>query len=211
MAKLTLTDISSGYSSTSTINTNNGLIETALENTLSRDGTSPNTMSANLDMNSNKVVNVTDPTGNQDAATKAYVDLIATGSATTTVLTTGSATFSTVLTGFATALDVSLNYQIVDDICTVSIYGSVTGTSNANTMTFTDWPSVCRPAATARAMCVVQDSGSPVHAMLEVGASGTNSFKILASGVYSSTGFTSSGTKGLPTSWCITYPLNGGV
>ena len=74
MAKLTLTDISSGYLSTTTFNANNTLIEAALENTLSRDGTSPNTMSANLDMNSNKIVNLTDPTGNQDAATKAYVD-----------------------------------------------------------------------------------------------------------------------------------------
>lgn len=74
MAKLTLTDISAGYTSTSTINANNALIEAALENTLSRDGTSPNTMSANLDLNSNKVVNVTDPTDNQDASTKKYVD-----------------------------------------------------------------------------------------------------------------------------------------
>lgn len=74
MAKLTLTDVSAGYLSVATYNANNALIEAALENTVSRDGTSPNTMSADFDMNSNKVVNVTDPTNNQDAATKAYVD-----------------------------------------------------------------------------------------------------------------------------------------
>ena len=74
MPKLTLTDISSGYSSTTTINANNALVETALENTLSRDGTSPNTMSANLDMNSNKVTNVTDGTNNQDAVTLAQLN-----------------------------------------------------------------------------------------------------------------------------------------
>jgi len=61
LAKLTLTDITSGYAAPATINANNALIETALENTLSRDGTTPNTMSANLDMNSNRVVNLPAP------------------------------------------------------------------------------------------------------------------------------------------------------
>ena len=74
MAKLTLTDIAGGYGLITTYNNNNALIEAALENTLSRDGTSPNTMSVNLDMNSNRIVNLTDPTGAQDAATKTYVD-----------------------------------------------------------------------------------------------------------------------------------------
>jgi len=58
MAKLTLTDITSGYASTTATNANNALIEAALENTLSRDGTSPNTMSANIDLNSNDLLNV---------------------------------------------------------------------------------------------------------------------------------------------------------
>lgn len=74
MAKLTLTDIAGGYGLITTYNNNNALIEAALENTLSRDGTSPNTMSANLDMNSNRIVNLAAPSGNQDAATKTYVD-----------------------------------------------------------------------------------------------------------------------------------------
>jgi len=73
MAKLTLTDVSAGYLSVATYNANNVLLEAALENTLSRDGTAPNTMSANLDLNSNKVVNVTDGTNNQDAVTLAQL------------------------------------------------------------------------------------------------------------------------------------------
>ena len=89
MAKLTLTDIAGGYGLVTTYNANNDLIEAALENTLSRDGTSPNTMSANLDMNSNRVVNVSDPSGNQDAATKTYVDTSITN------LYTGEVDFST--------------------------------------------------------------------------------------------------------------------
>ena len=62
MAKLTHSDLTSiigaETSAITTINANGALTETAMENTLSRDGTSPNTMSANLDMNSNDVNNV---------------------------------------------------------------------------------------------------------------------------------------------------------
>ena len=74
MAKLTLQDIAAGYGSTTTLNANNALIEAAIENTLSRDGTTPNTMSADIDMNSNHLVNVADPTADHHVVTKGYVD-----------------------------------------------------------------------------------------------------------------------------------------
>jgi len=57
MAKLTLNNITSGYASTTALNDNFDLIETALENTLSRDGTSPNQMNADLDMNGYRILN----------------------------------------------------------------------------------------------------------------------------------------------------------
>ncbi len=59
MAKLTLNDITSGYASITALNNNFALIENAFENTLSRDGTTPNTMSADLDMGGNGILNVT--------------------------------------------------------------------------------------------------------------------------------------------------------
>lgn len=58
MAKLTLDDISGGYQTAAAYNANNALIEAALENTLSRDGTTPNMMDADLDMNSYDINNV---------------------------------------------------------------------------------------------------------------------------------------------------------
>lgn len=64
MAKLTLSDLASLQNETSaiaTLNDNNDALETALENTLSRDGTSPNTMGDNLDMNSNRILNLPAP------------------------------------------------------------------------------------------------------------------------------------------------------
>lgn len=61
MAKLTLTDLASLANETSflaQLNQNFADIEAAIEITLSRDGTLPNTMSADLDMNSNDINNV---------------------------------------------------------------------------------------------------------------------------------------------------------
>jgi hypothetical protein len=61
MAKLTLSDLASlsnTQTAITTINNNSQATEDALENTLSRDGTSPNTMEADLDMNSNRILNL---------------------------------------------------------------------------------------------------------------------------------------------------------
>jgi hypothetical protein len=58
MAKLSLNNIASGFASTATLNANFDAIETALENTLSRNGTTPNQMNADLDMNSNGIINL---------------------------------------------------------------------------------------------------------------------------------------------------------
>lgn len=80
MAKISLTDILSGYSSTTTINANNALIEAAFDNTLSRDGSTPNTMGADLDMNSNNINNLADATQAQQAVTLAQLQAVAAGS-----------------------------------------------------------------------------------------------------------------------------------
>jgi hypothetical protein len=66
VAKLTLNDIESGYASVAAFNANFAAIETALENTLSRDGASPNHMGANLDLNGNRVINSGRATSNND-------------------------------------------------------------------------------------------------------------------------------------------------
>lgn len=62
MAKLTLANVSNilgnPTSASNTINANNVKVQTALENTLSRDGTSPNQMTADIDMNNNDILNV---------------------------------------------------------------------------------------------------------------------------------------------------------
>lgn len=57
MAKLTLNTIGSRYGSVEALNDNFDAIEQALENTFSLDGTSPNALEADLDMNSNDILN----------------------------------------------------------------------------------------------------------------------------------------------------------
>ena len=76
MAKITLTDITVGHAATTAINANNDAIEAAFENTLSRDGTAPNTMNATLDMNSQNIVNLPDGTANQHPATIAQLNAL---------------------------------------------------------------------------------------------------------------------------------------
>lgn len=56
--KLELTPIASAYGSLAALNANFSAIEEAIENTLSRDGTTPNEMDAALDMNNNPILNV---------------------------------------------------------------------------------------------------------------------------------------------------------
>ncbi len=76
MAKLTLADVVTFISDVAaklTISQNNDLVEAALENTLSRDGTSPNAMSANLDMNSFRILNHPNPVADSDVATKGSI------------------------------------------------------------------------------------------------------------------------------------------
>lgn len=63
MAKISLTNIASTLASSliTAFNNNNAAIRAAIENTLSRDGTSPNEMNAQLDMNSNRIINLPEP------------------------------------------------------------------------------------------------------------------------------------------------------
>jgi hypothetical protein len=58
MAKLTTNTIQGSYASTAELNANFELIEDAMEKALFLDGTTPNTMSADIDMDGNDILNV---------------------------------------------------------------------------------------------------------------------------------------------------------
>lgn len=71
MSKVTLNNVSTftnDSTAVSTVNANNATIGAAFDNTLSRDGTGPNTMGAPLDMNNNQIVNLPAPATNNSPA-----------------------------------------------------------------------------------------------------------------------------------------------
>lgn len=61
-------DITQTTTAANTINSNSAAIVAAMDNTLSRDGTTPNQMGANLDMNSNHILNLPTPASDTEPA-----------------------------------------------------------------------------------------------------------------------------------------------
>ena len=55
--KPTVTTLSSGYASVTALNNNFEVLKEAFDNTLSRDGSTPNSMLADLDLNGNDILN----------------------------------------------------------------------------------------------------------------------------------------------------------
>lgn len=90
ITKATLSRLQSGYRSSNALNANLAAIEDAIENTLSRDGTSPNQMEAELDMNANKIINLAAPTAGSDAARLTDVLAVSPGTGINTFLVTPS-------------------------------------------------------------------------------------------------------------------------
>lgn len=81
----TVSTITSGYASITALNANFVALRDAFDNTLSRDGSSPNTMSADIDLNGNDITNVntiTDSTGTDVVAAAAASATAAATSAT---------------------------------------------------------------------------------------------------------------------------------
>ena len=92
MSKITLTDLVNLQNETTAvnaINANNATIETAFDNTLSRDGTQPNAMGASLDMNSNRILNLPAPSSSNESARLIDVSNIVGGPVTFNNLPTG--------------------------------------------------------------------------------------------------------------------------
>lgn len=187
MAKLTLNDITTGYGSEARYNANNDLIEAAFDNTLSRDGTSPNSMNANIDMNSNRILNLLDPVTAQGAATKAYVDANASG-----------IDLSTLQTMLGSALEHDDKYLVEDDGDFKAILHReagmpiVTEATTSRTLTSNDMNRTIRCTSGSATSIVLNASVGVVGAFLLIVQSGAGQVTVSGSA-------TINGAKGLKT------------
>jgi hypothetical protein len=138
MAKFTsLSDLGSSYLTQSTFNTNNQRIEDALTNTLSRDGSSPNSMLANLDMNDFVIENVGDAVAATDAVNKGQLDAAVLSGITDgdkgDIVVSGSGSVLTIDTGVVT-------FAKMQDIATDKLLGRVSAsTGDVEEVTCTDF------------------------------------------------------------------------
>lgn len=117
--KLTgLNTVASGYLSQQQINENFTIIQTAWENNLSRDGTIPNFMTADLDMNSNQILNAVFDLTFTDITGTLPIDRGGTGNTTIagTLLNYGFTSYGKTLVGLSnsTSLKSLLAYTTTD-------------------------------------------------------------------------------------------------
>jgi hypothetical protein len=167
-------------------------IATALNNCLTRDGQGK--PSADISWNSHKITSLLDPSSNQDAATKAYVDTGAFATATATAT----------LTGCTTSPTVTAYFQRINRVCVVHIPG-ITATSNTTGCSITvTYPSGLQPNTSRIIATLVMDNG--VEAMGRVDVGGTPNVITLYPSVTGSS-FTASGTKGLNQNIAFVYHL----
>jgi hypothetical protein len=127
-----------------------------------------------------------------------------------------SATNGTVtptFTGFSADPAFDLRYRIVGGIVTLSTVsgGTMTGTSNSSGFTVvTGLPAAACPAVTLRFITTVVDNGTVYLAAVSVATNGTLTFSLgQVSGAlttFSPTAFTSSGSKGIQSTFTMTYP-----
>jgi hypothetical protein len=78
MSKVVLQTLSSGSFTVDLLNANFAALAAAIENTLSRDGTSPNSMSNNFDMNGYKILNLGFAGSANEPITKAQLEALST-------------------------------------------------------------------------------------------------------------------------------------
>jgi hypothetical protein len=137
--KPTISTISSGYASNTQLNNNFSALRTGFDNTLSLDGSTPNAMNADFDMNSNDILNANEintsslrlngvlvsASGEVDVTSSIMSSDVFTGNGSTTVYTLSFAPF------------IKDNTQIYID----GVYqNKITYSTSGNTLTFTEAP-----------------------------------------------------------------------
>jgi hypothetical protein len=133
MDKISLTTFASlqnDTSATADLNFNFSTIQTAFDNTLSRDGTSPNQMGSSLDMNSNRIMNLPLPISSFEPLRLVDVSTISGGgSITVNPLPVGGTTGQSLVKNSNTNFDVTWSSSGANSFATAIFTGSSGGST----------------------------------------------------------------------------------
>lgn len=183
MSKITLTNLVSLQNETTAvnaINVNNNNIVSAFDNTLSRDGTFPNTMNANIDMNSNQILNLPAPA--VSSAPLRLQDLASfTGGGTITNIPAGGTT------GQGLVKTSNTDYQVGWASVDTNLTGPITSVGNAtsvasqtgtgSTFVMNTSPTLVTPnLGTPSAVTLINATGLPVSTGISGLATGVATF-----------------------------------
>lgn len=157
MTKLVLTDVTNLSAATSTLQTlssNNAATVAAVENTISRDGTSPNAMAAPIDMNSNRILNLPTPSTQNEPLRLADVG----GVLPSTIAAAGTNAAAAAASAAAAAASAVLASSYVGSATmapkwstarTITVSGDISGTSPTwDGSTNLTWTGLAIPAGT---------------------------------------------------------------
>jgi hypothetical protein len=128
----------------------------------------------------------------------------------TEVAVTSSGSFTCTLTGMSSATTGTINYRKVNNLVTLWAPFSIEGTSNSTSMDMTGLPAAVQTSFKA-VWCTLTDNGQGSMAAQAVVDGSEITFFLARQDLvanliqHSSTGFTNSGTKGVPSAWSITY------
>lgn len=123
-----------------------------------------------------------------------------------------SGTFTGTFTGFTSTVTATVQYRVYNNVA--YMFFNTTnpiGTSNSTSMTMTGLPSVMFPTVDRFVLCCTEDNGNTEQfSALSISPTGACVFQkySISTGNFSSTGYTASGTKGLPGDWLVSYPLS---
>lgn len=180
MSKLTVSNINSRYASVAALNNNFNAVVDAIENTLSRDGTSPNQMEANIDMNSYRIVNLPDPSTDGEPATKGWIEGLPDTAAASAAAAEASATAAAASEVAAEAAAANVvDWDFVGQWTTATAY-AVNNIVSVPSGAYQGWSFICIVAHTSGGTFATDYSGGKWEIIAQRGAAGAGTGDMLA-------------------------------
>lgn len=121
------------------------------------------------------------------------------------VITGATSTFTGTLTGMTTTVTGTIRYDRAGGFIALTVPSAITGTSNATSFTLTGLPNEIQLSDTHSGVCLLRDNGADLQACAYTVQGSVVTFYKLSGSAYSASGFTGSGSKGLPASFTLIY------